>query len=212
MKHMKGCEITKRSFEIIRNGFGPLDADAETLECMVRIAHTTGDIPFAKTFLFTDGAAARGIAALREGANVITDVEMVRTGIRKTLLHGLGGEALCYLNDPEVMEKSKTAESTRSALGMREAADAMENGIVAIGNAPTALFELMEMIREGAAKPALVIGVPVGFVGAYESKEALSRTGIPHITNLHTRGGSTIAAALVNGLLDLASGRDPARG
>ena len=208
---MRGCEITKKSFEIIREGFGPIDADPETIEIMVRIAHTTGDIDFAKTFLFPSGSVSRGIEALQEGGNVITDVEMVRTGIRKSILQNLGGEALCYLNDAEVVQKSKTADSTRSALGMRQAAESMHNGIVAIGNAPTALFELIEMIGEGAAKPALVIGVPVGFVGAYESKEALSKTSFPHITNLSTRGGSTIAAAVVNGLIDLAAGRDPSR-
>ena len=211
MKHMRGCAITKKSFEIIREGLGQVAADPETIEIMIRIAHTSGDIEFAKTFLFSGGAASKGVEALRNGGNVISDVEMVRTGIRKTLLEELGGEALCYLNDDAVVEKSRTAESTRSALGMRQAARAMKNGIVAIGNAPTALFELMEMINEEAAEPALVIGVPVGFVGAYESKEALSKTAIPRITNLHTRGGSTIAAAVVNGLIDLAAGRDPSR-
>lgn len=212
MKHMRGWEITKKSFEIIREALGPVDVSQEEYEIMIRIAHTSGDIEFAKTFTFTEGAVSTGIQALRHGGNVITDVEMVRTGIRKSVLHDIGGEALCFLSRDAVIEKSKTVESTRSALGMREAVQSMKNGIVAVGNAPTALFELMEMVEEGAAIPALVIGVPVGFVGAYESKEALSKTDIPHITNLHTRGGSTIAAAIVNGLIDLAAERDPTNG
>jgi len=209
MKHMRGCEITRKSFEIIRNGLGNLNVSPEVEEIIVRIAHTSGDIAFAQTFIFSEDAVNLGIEILQQGGNVITDVEMVRTGIRKTLLNELGGEAICNLSHPEVIRKSKTADSTRSALGMRQGAAAMENGIVALGNAPTALFELMEMIDEGSASPALVIGVPVGFVGAYESKEALSKTAIPHITNLHTRGGSTIATSIVNGIIDMAYGRNP---
>lgn len=211
MKHMRGHEITKKSFEIIDEGLKDCMVSPEERTIIVRIAHTTGDIDFAKTFLFTEDAVAKGVETLRKGRNVITDVEMVRTGIRTPLLRELGGDTLCFLNDEAVLEKSKTADSTRSALGMRRAADAMKGGIVAIGNAPTALFELMEMVREGAAEPALVVGVPVGFVGAYESKEELSKTEMTYITNLHTRGGSTIAAAIVNGIIDLASGRDPSR-
>ncbi len=212
MKHMKGCDITKKSFEIIREGLRNIDVSPDQLEIIIRIAHTTGDIDFAKTFLFTSDAVENGITALRMGGNVITDVEMARTGIRKSILQDLGGEALCFLSHDDVIAKSKTADSTRSALGMRKAAEAMHKGIVAIGNAPTALFELIEMIEEGTASPALIVGVPVGFVGAYESKEALSKSSIPHITNFHTRGGSTIAAAIVNGFIDLAAGRDPTHG
>ena len=204
MKHMRGCEITEKSFDIIRSRLGEMDRTPEEYEICIRVAHTTGDVDFARTVLFSPGAVEKGIEALCSGKNVVTDVEMVRTGIRKTILSDLGGEAFCYLGDPEVVEMSKTAESTRSALGMRKAAETAKGGIISIGNAPTALFELMEMIEEGAAAPALVIGVPVGFVGAAESKEKLAGTRITHITIPGERGGSTIAAAIVNGLIDLA--------
>ncbi|MFP4564002.1 MAG: precorrin-8X methylmutase [Spirochaetia bacterium] len=211
MEHLRGHEITRKSFEIIRESLGELDVSPGVYEMIIRIAHTTGDVEFAKTFTFSGGAVEQGVRALENGRNVVTDVEMVRTGIRKTVLGGLGGEVYCFLSRPEVVEKGRTAASTRSALGMRQAAEVMRGGIVAVGNAPTALFELIEMIGEGSAAPALVVGVPVGFVGALESKQALAGTDIPHITNLDTRGGSTIAAAIVNGLIDLAARRDPSR-
>jgi precorrin-8X/cobalt-precorrin-8 methylmutase len=207
MEHMRGETITTKSFEIIRERLGRLDVTDEELEIIIRIAHTTGDVEFAKTFLFSPGSIRLGVDALAGGANVITDVEMVRTGIRARLLEALGGRVLCFLNDPEVVEESRTAQSTRSALGMRKAAEAMAGGVVAVGNAPTALFELMEMVQSGAARPALIVGVPVGFVGALESKQDLSALDWAHITNLSERGGSTIAAAIVNGLLALAERR-----
>jgi precorrin-8X/cobalt-precorrin-8 methylmutase len=207
MKHMRGCEITEKSFTIIRERLGKIDVSDDEYEIIVRAAHTTGDIDFAKTVLLSENAVHRGIEALISGCNVVTDVEMVRTGIRKTLLRELGGDVYCFLSDPEVIDESKTKESTRSALGMRKSAPVAEGGIFAIGNAPTALFELMEMIEEGAVRPALVVGIPVGFVGALESKTRLSETATPHITNLSERGGSPIASAIVNGLIDLASGR-----
>lgn len=212
MEHMRGETITSKSFEIIRERLGEVDASAEELEIIIRVAHTTGDVEFAKTFIFPPGSIQAGVDALAGGSNVITDVEMVRAGIRARLVEGFGGRVLCFLNDPEVVESSKTVQSTRSALGMRKAGEAMAGGVVAVGNAPTALFELMEMVQSGAARPALIVGVPVGFVGALESKQALSQLDYPHITNVSERGGSTIAAAIVNGLLALAEKRKETHG
>ena len=201
---MTGKEITRKSFSIIRERMGGFSADPDVMEIIVRIAHTTGDVDFAKTFRFHAGAVGKGIKALRGGSPVITDVEMVRTGIRKNLLNTLGGEALCFLNDPKVIKGVIGSDTTRSALAMELAGERLNGAVVAVGNAPTALFKLMEMIEQRKAEPALVVGVPVGFVGALESKEELAVKTYPHITNLSERGGSPIAAAIVNGLLDLA--------
>jgi precorrin-8X/cobalt-precorrin-8 methylmutase len=204
MKHMQGKEITRRSFKIIRERLGDFTASPYKMEIVIRIAHTTGDVEFAKTFIFHADPVIRGVNAILTGKNVITDVEMVRTGIRSKLMAPFGGGVLCYLNDEEVVERAKKEETTRSALAMRSAAPAMEGGIIAVGNAPTALFELLEMIRQGIARPAVVVGVPVGFVGALDAKRELSMADIPFITVLSERGGSPIAAAIVNGFIALA--------
>jgi len=201
---MTGQEITNKSFDLIKKRLGGFTAPKMEMEIIVRIAHTTGDVDFATTFSLPEGAVAAGVAALRGGNPVITDVEMVRTGVRKNLLEELGGEALCFLNDPEVVEKVKGSNTTRSALAMKKAASRLNDAVVAIGNAPTALFQLMEMVDRGEVKPALIVGVPVGFIGALESKQELDKKTYHHITNLSERGGSPIAAAIVNGLLALA--------
>ncbi len=201
---MTGQEITNKSFDLIKKRLDGFTAPKMEMEIIIRIAHTTGDVDFATTFCFPEGAVATGVAALRAGNPVITDVEMVRTGVRKNLLKELGGEALCFLNDPDVVEEVKGSDTTRSALAMKKAAFRLNGAVVAIGNAPTALFQLMEMVDRGEVKPALIIGVPVGFIGALESKQVLSEKPYQYITNLSERGGSPIAAAIVNGLLALA--------
>lgn len=199
-----GDAITVESFRIIRERLGTFSAPEEELELIVRVAHTTGDVEFGKTIRFSDGAIREGIAALRKGMPVIADVGMVKTGIRSAPLKALGGECLCLLDDDETAELAAREGITRSAAAFRRAGRLLDGAVVAVGNAPTALFELMRLVREGVAVPALVVGVPVGFVGALESKVELSRTGLRHITNLGERGGSPIAAALVNGLAALA--------
>lgn len=201
---MTGQEITNKSFDLIKKRLGGFTAPEMEMEIIIRIAHTTGDVDFATTFRFPEGAVAAGVAALKAGSSVITDVEMVRTGVRKNLLEELGGEALCFLNDPDIFEKVKDSGTTRSALAMEKAASRLNGAVVAIGNAPTALFKLMEMVDKGEVKPALIVGVPVGFIGALESKQVLAEKPYKHITNLSERGGSPIAAAIVNGLLSLA--------
>lgn len=202
-----GDAITEESFRIIRSRLGSFAAPEDRMELIVRIAHTTGDVEFAKTFLFSPGSVAAGIAALRTGCGVVADVGMVRTGIRAALVRSLGGEVRCLLDDEETVALAGAEGITRSAAAFRRAGEAglLDGAVVAVGNAPTALFELMALARAGKAAPALVVGVPVGFVGALESKEALSRTGLAHITNLSERGGSPIAAAIVNGLAALAA-------
>ncbi|MBN2736729.1 MAG: precorrin-8X methylmutase [Spirochaetales bacterium] len=204
MNMTKGEQITRKSFQIIRDRLGNRDYTSEKLEIITRIAHTTGDVDFATTFYMDQDALEKGIRAAQSACSIISDVEMVRTGIRKTLANELGCEVSCFLNHPWVIKKSQTSRKTRSSLGMDRAGDGLNNAIVAIGNAPTALFRLLELIKNNKAAPALIIGVPVGFVGALESKTALFQSQYPCITNLSERGGSPIAAAIVNGILELA--------
>jgi precorrin-8X/cobalt-precorrin-8 methylmutase len=203
----KGAAITTESFRIIRSRLGSFTAPEEVMELVIRIAHTTGDVEFGKEHHIPPEAVRRGIEAALGGCNIISDVEMVKTGIRRALADSLGCSLHCFLNDPEVVETSRGTGDTRSALGMEKAGKLLDGAIVAIGNAPTALFRLMEMIDAGTASPALVVGVPVGFVGALESKQVLHAGGYSCITNLSERGGSPIAAAIVNGILHLAAAK-----
>ncbi len=205
MQHPKPNAITENSFEIIEGRLGPLDVTEAERSLIIRIAHTTGDVEFGTTFTFSDGAVDAAVEALRGGCDVITDVETVRTGIREKPIEAFGGGVHCFLNETDVIRRAKREETTRSAVAMRFAGERLNGAIVAIGNAPTALLELIEMIEEGIARPAVVIGVPVGFVRALESKEILHRTDVPHITVLSERGGSTIAATIVNGIGVLAA-------
>ncbi len=203
---MKPHEIESKSFEIIRSRLGDYEAPEAVLDVVIRIAHTTGDVEFAKRCTVPEASVRAGVEALRAGGNVVTDVEMVRTGIRSAQVERLGGKVLCFLNDPQVAERARSRGTTRSAAAMVEAADHMEGGVVAIGNAPTALFALCDMVEAGTSRPALIVGVPVGFVGAAESKERLTGLDIPYITVLGERGGSPIAAAAVNALIKRAGG------
>jgi precorrin-8X/cobalt-precorrin-8 methylmutase len=197
-------EIYKRSFEGIQRDFGDYTADEDEMLIRTRIAHTSADVEFAKSFAFHPRAIAAGIGALRAGKNIVTDVSMVEAGIRSRLPDDYPGKLQCFLYDEGVAAEAKRSGSTKAAVALAGACDDFEDGIVAIGNAPTALFELIDLIGEGKARPALVIGVPVGFVGAAESKVELMEMDIPFISNPHRRGGSPLAAAIVNGLIHLA--------
>lgn len=200
----KGQQITKKSFSIIKKRLGNFSATDEIMEIVIRIAHTTGDVDFARQHIIPEAALKAGIIAAGKGCPVITDVGMVETGIRKTWAEKLDCRVYCFLNDPLVIEESNSTGETRSALGMQKAGELLNGAIVAIGNAPTALFKLLNLVQKKNIEPALIIGVPVGFVGALESKQALYKSGYPGITNLSERGGSTIAAAIVNGIFHLA--------
>ncbi len=203
-QYLKPEEIYKRSFKIIQKAFGSFTAPEKQFFIYTKIAHATADVEFAKTFIISENAVNAGIEALLKGRNIVSDVSMVKSGIRINLLDGYSGDLRCFLYDNDITGEAVRRGTTKSAAAMTKASDFMEGGIVAIGNAPTALFELIDLIKEGKAKPALVIGVPVGFVGAAESKQELSELDIPFITNPGKRGGSPIAAAVVNGLITLA--------
>lgn len=197
-------EIEKKSFRILEGLLGEYSGSPAEREVVLRIAHATTEVEWAKTFRFSPDAVVSGVEALRSGAPVITDVEMVRAGIRRSALERTGSPVLCFLNDADVAEDAKRAATTRARAAMRKALPLLDGSIVAIGNAPTALFEVCDLVKKGLCKPALVVGIPVGFVGAAESHDETVTLDCPWITAPGPKGGSPIAAAIVNALIRLA--------
>lgn len=196
--------IEERSMEIIAPYLTEFHLDEPTTKVYSRIIHAAGDPDYAKIIRVHPKAIAAGQAALQAGCNIFCDVEMVRTGINKRRLAEFGGQAFCLVADAAVAQEAKAAGITRSMAAMRKFGSQLNGAIVAIGNAPTALFEVLRMIKEEQIKPALIIGVPVGFVGAAESKELLHESApVPYITVLGNKGGSPIAAAAVNAVMYL---------
>ncbi len=201
---MEQHEIEKKSFEIIEGLLGRHGFSEKELAIVKRVIHTTGDIEFGKELIIHPQAIDRAISAIRSGCNIITDVNMVKAGIRDKALNPFGGRLYCFVNDEEVIKKASDKKKTRSALGIQRAMPLLANGIVAIGNAPTALFEIIRLIKEDGLRPALIVGVPVGFVDAAESKDELLKVDIPYITNKGRKGGSPVAVAIINALIILA--------
>lgn len=194
--------IETRSMEIIAPYLAKFQLDEQTTKVYSRIIHAAGDPDYANIIKVHPEAIAAGIAALQASCNIFCDVEMVRTGINKRRLGEFGGQAYCLVADETVAQEAKAAGITRSMAAMRKFGTQLNGAIVAIGNAPTALFEVLKMIEEENIKPALIVGVPVGFVGAAESKELLHTTSpVPYITVLGNKGGSPIAAASVNAVM-----------
>jgi precorrin-3B C17-methyltransferase len=205
-----GARIMEQSLAIIDREMGARPADSAERAILRRVIHASADFDFLTTFRFGPCAIAGAVDALRRGAPVITDVEMLRAGIRRDLAGPLGVEVLCALNDPKTATLVQTSDSlTRSAAGIRlAAAQAADGAVVAIGNAPTALDEAVRLIEASEWRPACVIGVPVGFVGVKESKERLlALRGVPTITSVGRKGGTAVTAAVVNALLELAAAR-----
>jgi precorrin-8X/cobalt-precorrin-8 methylmutase len=201
---IKPHEIEAESFRIIETELGQHDFDAEIFTIVRRVIHATGDFSFADTLVFHAAAVKKGVAAIRQGKNILVDVNMAATGISKAILSGWGGKVVCGVADPQVAARAKTENRTRSEVAMETLLDGTV-GIVAIGNAPTALLQLMSIIENNPSlTPDLVVGVPVGFVNAAESKELLLEKEYPYITNRGRKGGSPVAAAIVNALLRLA--------
>ena len=197
-------KIEERSFAIIEREVGPHDFDARQWPIVRRIIHTTADFEFAAATRFSPEALTAGLAALRRGAGILCDTNMVLAGINKTRLAPFGSSLACHVADPEVAARARREGITRSILATRKGV-AEGREIFLVGNAPTALFELLRLAAKGAVRPALVVGVPVGFVGAAESKEALLASGLPFITCRGRKGGSAIAAAILNALTLLAA-------
>jgi precorrin-8X/cobalt-precorrin-8 methylmutase len=199
----RAFDIEKRSFEIIDSEVGPHDYDSMQWPIVRRVIHATADFDFAGKgrMLFDKRAIESAFSAIKNGCTIVTDVDMVAAAINKKSLADLDMKTSCYISDSKVAEEAKRLGKTRSEMAMRRAAKEMDGGIVVVGNAPTALLEVIKMIREGAARPALVIGIPVGFVSAPESKEELAKTDVPFITNIGRKGGSPAASSIVNALL-----------
>lgn len=197
--------IEDQSMDIIDNALPwLLELPEGEKQIIKRIVHTTGDPDIAGLIKIHPEAVESGLAAMRAGMPIFTDVQMLRAGISPVNMEKFGIETMCLIKDPEVAREALETGKTRAMVAMAKAAPLLNGGIIAIGNAPTALFELCAMVKSGELKPALVVGTPVGFVGAKESKELLTETPVPYITVTGTRGGSTIAVAALNALLKLA--------
>jgi precorrin-8X/cobalt-precorrin-8 methylmutase len=203
-------DIEALSFSIIENEFeqqtGREVCKISELEFPVvrRVIHATGDFSFADTLLFHAQGISSGLRAIREGKDVFIDVGMGAAGINRNLLASFGGEVICTINDPGIAERARESGRTRTETALRSLS-VHEPGIIAIGNAPTALLAAIELIKKGVLDPELVIGVPVGFVNAEESKELLSSQSFPFITSIGRKGGSPVAVAIINALLNLAT-------
>ncbi len=205
LEHVRPEDIEKRSMEIITSEL-PHELDPETAPVIKRVVHTTADFDYVDNLLFSTHAVERGVAALKNGCSIVTDTTMVQSGINKRVLGKLGGTALNYIADPEVAAQAKARGVTRSAVSMEFAAALQQPLIYAVGNAPTALVRLYELIQSGAlVTPALIIGVPVGFVNVVEAKELILTLDVPYIVARGRKGGSNVAAAICNALLYLAS-------
>ena len=198
---IKPMDIEKRSFEIITELLGERKLDPENELVIKRAIHTTADFDYADNLVFSPHAVTRGIEALKAGCDIVTDTQMAKSGISKATLAKLGGEVHCFMSDPDVAAEAKARGVTRALVCMEKAAKLDKPCIFAIGNAPTALIRIRELLDAGELKPALVIGVPVGFVNVVESKELIIETDVPHIVARGRKGGSNVAAAIVNALL-----------
>lgn len=207
--HMKPEEIEAESFRMIDEEVGPHPWGAAEWQIVRRAIHTSADFDYVHSITMSLDAVAKGVTALQAGNGIITDTTMALSGISRARLDPFGISVKCLVADPVVAKAAEKLGVTRSLMAMRTAAADPANGIFVIGNAPTALFELLRLIREEGVRPALIIGLPVGFVGAAESKEELVRIadqyGIPYITNRGRKGGSNVAAAVMNALLILAA-------
>ncbi len=201
LETIKPMDIEKRSFAIITELLGDRTLDPENEPVIKRVIHTTADFDYADNLCFSEHAVARGIEALRGGCDTVTDTQMARSGINKTILGRLGGEVHCFMSDPDVAEEARARGITRAVVSMERAAKLEKPCIFAIGNAPTALLALHDLIAAGTVKPALVVGVPVGFVNVVESKERIMTAGVPYIVARGRKGGSNVAAAICNAML-----------
>lgn len=208
LQKIKPLEIEAESFRIIereffqRTGKRVEEYDADQFSIIRRVIHATADFSFCDSLMFNAGCIDAGLDAIRRGKNILLDVNMGAAGVSKAILAKYGGRVICRVSDPEVVEKAKMEGLTRSETAMAKAAE--DNvGIIAIGNAPTALLTCMELIDQKVIEPDLVVGVPVGFVNAAESKEILSHKPYPFIASLGRKGGSPVAAAIINAILRL---------
>ncbi len=200
-------EIEKRSFELITAELGNRVIPPEQEAVLKRVIHTSADFDYADNLCFSPDAVALGIEALRGGATIVTDTNMAKSGINKDAANKLGCSVACFMGDADIAAAARTNGTTRAVACMDYAACLGDNVIFAIGNAPTALIRLYELMMEQKIHPRLIVGVPVGFVNVVESKELIMQAGIPFIVARGRKGGSNVAAAICNALLYQATGR-----
>ncbi len=204
---VKPEEIEKRSMEIITSELNGRTWPEPQFSIVKRCIHTSADFDYADNLVFSDGAAEKGVEAIRNGAHIVTDTKMAAAGINKKKLGAYGGEVHCFISEDDVVAEAKKRGCTRATVCMDRAAKVAEKNpvIIAVGNAPTALIRLCELVDEGKIEPALVIGAPVGFVNVVEAKEMLMETldkhGIPYIVPKGRKGGSNIAATICNSMI-----------
>ena len=193
--------LKSASFEIITRELGDRILDEEKAPLIKRVIHTSADFEYADTLCFSDDVIAKALKAIRSGASIVTDTQMGRAGINKRSLAKYGGQVYCFMSDEDVAAEAKKNGTTRAVASIDKAAAMDQPLIFAIGNAPTALIRIYELVKEGKLSPALVIGVPVGFVNVVQSKELIMETEVPYIVARGRKGGSNVAAAICNALL-----------
>lgn len=201
LENVKPKEIETRSFEIITEELGDKKLIPGTELIVKRCIHTSADFEYADSLCFSEGVVEKAVDAIKRGACIVTDTQMAKAGINKKALAKYGGEVYCFMSDEDVAAKAKEQGSTRAAASMDKAAEMGKPLIFAIGNAPTALVRLYELIEEKKISPYLIIGVPVGFVNVVQSKELIMDTDAPYIVARGRKGGSNIAACICNALL-----------
>lgn len=198
---VKPEEIEKRSMELITEELGGRTWPEEEFPIVKRCIHTSADFDYADNLVFSEGAVQRAKEAILSGAAIVTDTNMAAAGINKKSLARWGGSVRCFMADEDVAREAKEKGVTRASICMERGAALPGPVIFAVGNAPTALIRLYELMQEGRVSPALIIGVPVGFVNVVESKELIFASPAPHIVARGRKGGSNIAAAICNGIL-----------
>ena len=198
--------IEEKSMEIIEQAMVGMNFEENELAVVKRMIHTTGDFDYQRIVVFKNDPVNTGLKLLTQGCRIFTDTRMAWSGINKKALNKSGSELKCYIDDERVKELAQKKGTTRSYAAV-DIASRDQVDIYVIGNAPTALFRIGELIKQGRVSPSLIIGVPVGFVGAAESKESIRELDVPSITTVGTKGGSNVAAAVVNALLYMAVGR-----
>ena len=210
LENVKPREIETRSFEIITQELGERKLPADQELIIKRCIHTSADFDYADNLCFSENAVEKAMDAIKGGACIVTDTQMAKAGINKRALAGYGGEVFCFMSEEDVAAQAKENGTTRATASMDKAASLKRPLIFAIGNAPTALVRLYELIEEGKIRPELIIGVPVGFVNVVQSKELImGLKDTPYIVARGRKGGSNIAACICNALLYQAGGRTP---
>lgn len=203
-----GRRIVSDSFATIDREVGEHGFPPDAWAIVRRVIHTTADFDFKSLTVFHPEAIARGIAAAHAACPIVVDVQMIRAGLSPERLAAFGCQAHCFISDSDVLAEAQRQDSTRAVTAMQKAhrLGVLEGAIVAIGNAPTALLEVLRLVEDQGAQPALVLGVPVGFISAAESKEALMAGSVPYIATRGRKGGSPVAVAIMHSLLALAAG------